>query len=229
MTKQKATLLVFSVFASLTAVLQCPTPALAISMAIYNSGVDGTGTALPAPNVLDPHWVYGGTNQVFTAIDPLGGWVANNTSGSNQSGWIGTPSTGTYSFEQRFSIPAGATGLSLSGRWATDDLANLYLNGNEILNARSDGNDTWIAFQDFSVTDSSFFFIGGQNIMTAVINNTGGPGGFQAQFFGSYSMAAAPGPLPILGVGAAFGFSRHLRRRCAGPRPGTKKSPSISH
>ena len=34
-------------------------------------------------------------------------------------------------------------------------------------------------------------------------------------------LTEVPGPLPLLGVGAAFGFSRRLRRRISTSQPGT--------
>lgn len=34
---------------------------------------------------------------------------------------------------------------------------------------------------------------------------------------GNPPAAAVPGPLPLLGIGAAFGWSRHLRKRIAAP------------
>ena len=37
----------------------------------------------------------------------------------------------------------------------------------------------------------------------------------------SLTVTPVPGPLPLLGVGAAFGYSRHLRRRISTSQPGT--------
>lgn len=191
-------------------------PALAgtVKMPIYNTGVDNSGMAL-GPILQDPHWTIGGA-QAFTSYDPGGGWVANNTSGPNQSAWIGStdsPSV-TYTFLQTFLLPANATQLSLEGQWATDDLGMLYLNDQEILGSATQFlPDPWTGFKSFSVSDPSFFNLGGTNTLKAVIDNIGGgPTGFQAQFNGSYT-PAVPGPLPLLGAGAAFGFSRRLRRR----------------
>jgi MYXO-CTERM domain-containing protein len=36
-------------------------------------------------------------------------------------------------------------------------------------------------------------------------------------FIGNPASAAVPGPLPLLGAGAAFGWSRRLRKRIAAP------------
>lgn len=37
----------------------------------------------------------------------------------------------------------------------------------------------------------------------------------------SLTVTPVPGPLPLLGVGAAFGYSRRLRRRISTSQPGT--------
>lgn len=191
-------------------------PATAAILPIFNTGVDSGGVALPAPGSLDLHWRTQGTDPL-TAIDPNGAWIANVTSGPAQSGWIGpnpaTFTTGATIYSQEFKIPAGATDLSLRGRWATDDGARLYLNGLEILSAQTDGNafpSPWTVFQDFSLDDASFFLPGAMNRLEAHIVNTGGPTGFQAQFQGSYT--PVPGPAPLVGVAAAFATSRRWRR-----------------
>ena len=185
-------------------------------MPIFNTGVDSSGVALAASGASDPHWTIG-LSQALTATDPNSNWVANNTSGSSQSAWIGSSSSppATYTFVQAFLLPANSTQLSLDGRWATDETGKLYLNDHEILSAATEVipfvSDPWTKFKDFSVTDTSFFNLGGTNTLKAVIENGGGPTGFQAQFNGSYT--PVPGPLPLLGAGAALGFSRQLRRR----------------
>lgn len=191
-------------------------PATAAILPIFNTGVDSSGLALPAPGSLDLNWRYQGSNPL-TAIDPNGGWIANVTSGPAQSGWIApnpaTFATGAYIYSQEFKIPAGATDLSLRGRWATDDGARLYLNGQEILSAQTDGGafpSPWTVFQEFSIDDDSFFLPGAINKLEAHIVNTGGPTGFQGQFLGTYT--PVPGPAPLVGVAAAFATSRRWRR-----------------
>jgi Proprotein convertase P-domain. len=48
--------------------------------------------------------------------------------------------------------------------------------------------------------------------------------GFDPLSINSWSLTVAPvpGPLPLLGVGAAFGYSRRLRRRISTSQPGTR-------
>ncbi|MFM7265406.1 MAG: hypothetical protein ACKOZW_07410 [Cyanobium sp.] len=193
-------------------------PAAAAILPIFNTGVDATGSALPAPGSLDLHWRYQGV-EAQTAVDPNQGWIANVTSGPEQSGWIGpNPATfdvGDYVYSQDFLVPAGATNLSLRGRWATDDSARLYLNGQEVLSAQTDGFASpapWTIFQDFAVENASFFLPGATNRLEARILNTGGPTGFQAQFQGTYT-PPVPGPLPLFGVAAAYASSRRWRQR----------------
>jgi hypothetical protein len=195
------------------------TPASAATLPIFNTGVDAAGNLLASPGSADNHWLLGDLAAV-TAIDPNNGWIANVSSGPSPSGWIGPnpqgPVGSTYTYIQTFFIPAGATGLSLSGQWATDDSATLFLNDQEILSARTDGLSSpppWTVFQSFATDSTARFLPGAANSLRAEIVNTGGPTGFQAQFTGTYRPAEAPGPLPALGLAAAFTGSRRLRRR----------------
>ena len=196
-------------------------PASAIGLPIFNTGVNNSGIALPSPLVQDPHWTISGA-AATTAVDPNGGWIANQTSGSAQSAWIGSmtgATTGTYTFTQNFTIPAGATNLSLSGKWVVDNGGKLFLNDYEILGARYDsvtvpGSIPFQQFRNFVLDDPSKLIVGSNNVLTAVITDGGPPFGFQAQFVGTYTPApAAPGPLPIFGAAAAFTASRRLRQR----------------
>jgi hypothetical protein len=192
-------------------------PASALTLPIFNTGVNNSSVALSSPGVSDPHWTIGGA-PAKTAVDPNGGWIADQTSGSTQSAWIGSmtgASTGTYTFIQNFTIPAGATNLSLSGKWVVDNAGKLYLNDYEILSARYDAvtNPTAIPFQqfkNFALDDTSKLIPGSNNVLKAVITDGGPPFGFQAQFEGSYT--AVPGPLPIFSLAAAFTASRRLRQ-----------------
>jgi hypothetical protein len=191
----------------------------AIGLPIFNTGVNNSGVALSSPGVSDPHWTIGGV-PAMTAKDPNGGWIADQTSGPNQSAWIGSMTgaiPGTYTFIQSFFIPAGATNLSLSGRWVLDNDGKLFLNDYETLSARYDSttDPTAIRFQqfkNFTLDDPSKLIPGSNNVLRAVITDGGPPYGFQAQFVGSYT-AAVPGPLPIFGVADAFTTSRRLRQR----------------
>jgi hypothetical protein len=192
-------------------------PAWAGSLQIFSTGVDDAGQSLAAPGSTDSHWSIGGV-QAITAIDPNSGWIANITTGPKQSGWIGPnpvdQTEKTYNYIQSFFVPAGAKGLSLSGKWATDDGARLYLNGQEILSARTESflfPSPWTVFQSFATDDTALFLPGATNELRAEIINTGGPTGFQAQISGTYQ--DVPAPLPLLGLAAAFHCRRRLRRR----------------
>jgi hypothetical protein len=193
-------------------------PASADPMPIFNTGLSDSGLALPVPGEQDTHWLIGGVPSL-TAVDPYSGWIANRSNGPVQSGWIGSfgaPGI-VYTYTQSFLIPAGATNLSLSGEWAVDDQGALFLNDYEILSARhmpTMGSLPWKVFKTFTLDDSTKFLPGSTNTLKAVITNSGGPYGFQAQFQGSYT--PVPGPLPVFGVAAAFACSRRLRQRIGG-------------
>jgi hypothetical protein len=67
------------------------------------------------------------------------------------------------------------------------------------------------------MVDSGLFTAPVQSTMVSSVFTTGGPGNI-GNFVvtltpGSPVANNVPGPLPILGAGAAFGFSRRMRRR----------------
>ncbi len=77
----------------------------------------------------------------------------------------------------------------------------------------NDGNaDLLGTLQEFTITSSS-------GVKTTFKNGLTGNSLLQSVIFGSQSVdfqpapSEVPGPLPLLGAGAAFGFSRRLRKR----------------
>jgi hypothetical protein len=205
-------------FSATLCLFTCIRPASADILPIFNTGVDGSGIPLSSPGEPDPHWLISGYD-TLTAIDWYGGWMPNKISGSALSGWIGpdpnkvtvNPGGGTYTYIQNFTIPNGATNLSLSGSWAVDDEGKLFLNGYEIVSARYDTGTNYQQFKSFILDDPSKLLPGSNNTLKAVIVDYGGPTGFQAQFQGTFT--PVPGPIPALGVAAALASSRRLRRR----------------
>jgi hypothetical protein len=194
-------------------------PVDADTLPIFNTGVNSSGLVLSTPGAQDTHWLIGGSPSL-TAVDPYSGWMANQSSGPVQSGWIGSslgaPGT-TYTYIQNFFIPAGATNFFLDGQWAVDDEGALFLNDYEILDARyvpSPGGNAYMQFKSFSLDDPTKLIPGSTNTLKAVIVDYGFPHGFQAQFYGSYT--PVPGPLPAFGVAAAFAYTRRLRQRIIG-------------
>ena len=107
---------------------------------LHNTGMDAPGN--PAtPSGSDAHYVMtvspdpiypGPTAHV---IDPLPAmWLPNSVSPDSQ--WISAsrddlyiPVAGTYVFQQEFTLPQGLTGATISGRWMSDNAAEIHLNG----------------------------------------------------------------------------------------------------
>ena len=141
-------------------------------------------------------------------------------------------SPGNYSFndEIRLSLqsPTGtivqlvAAGNNLDGQdpgdtvsWTFDDTASSLVSGNLLISgtylpfsslsafSSETGNGTWnLLYADTSVSDPMSI-----NGWSLTVNEVSAP------------PASVPGPLPVLGLAAAFGFSRRMRRRIATQRP----------
>lgn len=166
-------------------VLWCAIVALSLSaaetnaatLALFNTGVNGTGTAWGSAGVTDIHYnlvLQPGAGGVAQTVDdttyPFGPWIANN-SGSR---WIGPDDdafgpSGLYAYRQTFFVPSSAllSSMSITGRWATDDTGtNIRINGAPTGNV-STSNSTLTAF-----TISSGFAYG-INTLDFVVNNAG--------------------------------------------------------
>ena len=107
---------------------------------LHNTGMDAPGN--PAtPGGADAHYVMtvsadtvypGPTAHVIDPVPAM--WLANGASADSQ--WISAsrddiyiPASGTYVFRQEFTLPQGFTGASISGRWMSDNAAEIHLNG----------------------------------------------------------------------------------------------------
>lgn len=107
---------------------------------LHNTGMDAPG-APAMPSGADAHYVmtvspdpvYPGPTAHI--IDPLPAmWAPNGVSTDSQ--WISAsrddlyiPVAGTYVFTQEFTLPQGLTGATISGRWMSDNAAEIHLNG----------------------------------------------------------------------------------------------------
>jgi hypothetical protein len=108
---------------------------------LFNTGVNNSGTVLP-DGAIDPHY------ELTTSADPgfpgpdarvvnstgypFPSWIANDTT----SKWIAPRadagnrnSSGLYVYRTEFTLPAGTVNAHISGRWLTDNSAELRLNG----------------------------------------------------------------------------------------------------
>jgi hypothetical protein len=135
---------------------------------------------------------------------------------NNTAFTIASPAAGTVSFNWAY--------YSLDA-WASEDPFGYLLNG--VYTGLTDGSDslTQSGSASFSVLAGDLFgfrqwsswSIGGRAATT--ISNFNGP-------LATRGTASVPGPLPLLGAGAAFGWSRQLRRRI-GASGGVKSAAGL--
>jgi hypothetical protein len=195
------------VFAALATLgLAVVTPAYAADI----STLYGTGQA--ASDGSDLHWTLaGGTAYVVTNVNSA--WTPNTTA----SGWISSVADGytsvapiTYTYSTTFSLAGlNASTASLSGVFAADDNASIYLNGIEI--AAQGG--TYGSTTAFSSTTGDF--VAGTNTLTFVtINSGGGPAGLDVAVSGTASAVPEPATwaMMLLGFGM-IGMAVRSRRR----------------
>ncbi len=209
-------------FAIILATALVSTSASAVTITgLYNSGVNSGGANTAAGggattgNGADPHWSLvggtaynGGTNGVF----PIGPWLAEN----NTSRWLtfspsaGDSAPGTTTFRLTFDLTGfDATTASFSGRAASDDSAELFLNGTSVGSIGS-----FTSFTDFATSTG---FVAGLNTLDLIVaNGGGGPSGGRIEFTASdvtAAVAGVPEPASWALMLGGFGFAGVAMRR----------------
>lgn len=159
---------------------------------LFNTGVSGTGALLSAFSV-DPHFTldsvpagmptgpggYQTPNAVVMTtiwtLLPLTGsrWIAPNADSA------GTPA-GDYTYATHFTLPTGAdpATASITGRWAADNSAKMFLNGVAVSTTVSPpfSYEHWTPF---TITGP---FVAGSNTLTFVVNNVNNWIGLRVEF-----------------------------------------------
>lgn len=219
---------VFAVLFAGAALIAAHVPVHAVTITgLYNTGVDGSGVAVPGVGAVDQHWTLaGGTAYVSgqNGVFPLNGpWLADNAT----SRWV-TPqpragatldpvANGLYFYNLAFSLagfdPATA---SFVGRFAADNqVTRISLNGN-VLAASGGGFRSWTSF-----VANSGFVAGLNNLQITVTNvgqQSGNPSGLRVEFTGSDVTAFPPLPEPASWTMMIIGFGltgAAMRRRQA--------------
>lgn len=193
----------------------------AVIVGLYNSGVTSGGAGWAAGggattgNGIDPHWTIaggtaynGGTNGTW----PIGPWLAETTT----SRWI-TPTANAADavVSQVYRLTFDLTGFnaataSFSGRAATDDIGNLYLNG--ALLGPVGSYTSWT-----NIAATSGFVAGVNTLDIEVFNTGGGPSGARIEFLeSSVDALTAAVPEPATWAMMVLGFTLvggSLRRR----------------
>ena len=155
--------------------------------------------------------VYAPANWTFTS-DPALGDGSVDTSGAPASITItGSDNGGSLPFSNvntDYTIAVGLAGpASFDWSYSSSDCCNFdgfgyLLNGNFTQLAQNSSQGS--GFTQFNVLAGDTF-----GFRVFALDNAGSPGVATISNFS----APVPGPLPLLGVGAAFGYSRRLRRR----------------
>jgi hypothetical protein len=155
--------------------------------------------------------VYAPTNWTFTSVPAVGDGSVD-TSGAPASititGSDNLSSIGDINVDTDYTIAAVFAGpVSFDWSYSSIDCCaydgfGYLLNGNFTQLAQN--NSQGSGFTQFNVLAGDTF-----GFRVFATDNTNGPGIATISNFS----APVPGPLPLLGVGAAFGYSRRLRRR----------------
>ncbi|MEX2553072.1 MAG: SdrD B-like domain-containing protein [Actinomycetota bacterium] len=143
---------------------------------LFNTAVDGTGTVLP-DGAVDPHYAMvvsadpnfpGPDARVVNSTGyPMGSWILNDAN----SKWIAprqdagnANASGEYIYEKTFTLPAGTVSANISGRWLTDNRAELRLNGVPTGDTKpANGFSMWT---NFNITSG---FVPGVNTLEFVV------------------------------------------------------------
>ncbi len=141
---------------------------------VWNTGVNASGVPL-ANNAADPHYSLESAPSepsTATAIAPHGSWVTPPADAK----WIApTPYTtddpgGWYVFETTFNT-ATTSGLKVSGKWATDNSGEIWLNGNDTGIVRAFGDPGTYGFQSLEAFAITSGFNVGLNTLEFKVRN----------------------------------------------------------
>jgi|CXWL01.1.fsa_nt_gi hypothetical protein len=202
--------------------------AQAVSITIFNTGVDATGTVLLNGTVGDPHYTLTSV-PLGSSMDTLvrtsaGGYPIPPYIGDNTlSSWIGpnndsdldSPS-GTYRYETTFVLPVlfdpTTHTAQLTGGWVTDNEGlNIYINGAPL--GFTTGATSYTGpFSPFTVNSG---FIAGTNTLAFVVNNEAigaNPTALRVEVTGEFSV---PEPASLLLLGSGFVALAAWRRKYA--------------
>ena len=209
----------------------------AVSINLYNTGVNGGGSVLPDGTVGDPHYnltvvPLGSTTQTLTRTSAGGFPIPPYVPDDSKSTWIGPNNDhqldgpgGKYIYETTFSL----TGLvpstaQISGVWTTDNAGlDILINGHSTGQTIAYGSGTvsdpysYAEFHPFTITSG---FVSGLNTLDFVIMNgnggsdTAGPTALRVEMSGTANVIPEPASLVTWGLlGVCLAARSWLRKR----------------
>lgn len=150
------------------------------------------------------------------ATPPAGTWWINPYPAEPGGQPDGNAAAGLYIYQTTFTLTPGWTNASLSGEWAVDNSANMFLNGN-LVSTTVGGN----LLTPFAATNQSWFQTG-TNTLTFDVTNAGcqsgcgfNPTGLLVQISGTVGSTPEPSSLLLLGSGL-LGLAGVARRKLKG-------------
>ncbi len=159
-------------------VVMVPALVLAISATasagLWNTGVDDVGVALPY-GTADLHYALtmpDTSAAAAIAIAPHPNWVAPPSTAR----WIApTPYTtddpgGVFIFATTFNL-ASTSGVVVSGKWATDNSGEIWLNGSSTGIVRAFGSPGSYGFQSLEAFEITSGFVTGANVLEFRVKN----------------------------------------------------------
>lgn len=185
--------------------------AAVISGQLFNTGVDATGAVLPFFGASDPHYtvVENDNQQAVTYFNDA--YLPNNSG----SAWIWQTGTGqpggvTRTFRTMFNLSGyDHTSAAISGLWGADNIGvDILINGVGTSNFIPSGSGAFSQLTAFNITSG---FVAGQNVLSFVVQDLGGPGAFRvdniqltADLAADSTAIPTPALLPsLIGMGAA--------------------------